>query len=219
MTSHKPIVAVFDEHSAYMSKAVLVSSISRACLSFSQWGLDGDLRQWGAEPPTAAAIVKALTERPLLWTRMRRCRCRSLFRTLVKSPRLPKRGCTRRAASIKFSWSFLLEQRFHIYASPHNPGALELTRELWLEARGDDVSNLASCRHMLLYLDARTWTGDDDRRDKLKREVLKAMSIRSVPLLLAHEDGPFEYQPATAQRHGILFDELIHGVDGGTHAS
>ena len=69
---------------------------------------------------------------------------------------------------------------------------------------------------MLLYLDARTWTGDDDRRDKLKREVLKAMSIRSVPLLLAHEDGPFEYQPATAQRHGILFDELIHGVDGGT---
>ena len=117
---------------------------------------------------------------------------------------------------IKFTWRPLQEQRFHIYASPHNPGALELTRELWLEARGDDVSNLASCRHMLLYLDARTWTGDDDRRDKLKREVLKAMSIRSVPLLLAHEDGPFEYQPATAQRHGILFDELIHGVDGGT---
>ena len=69
ITSHKPIVAVFDEHSAYMSKAELESSISMACLSFSKWGLDDDLRQWGAKPPTAAAIVKALTERPLLWTR------------------------------------------------------------------------------------------------------------------------------------------------------
>ena len=125
---------------------------------------------------------------------------------------------------IKFTWRPLHEQRFHIYARPHNPGALELTQELsqLLQPLGlklevtTDVSNLASCRHMLLYLDARTWTGDDDRRDKLKREVLKAMSIRSVPLLLAHEDGPFEYQPATAERHGILFDELIHGVDGGT---
>ena len=50
------------------------------------------------------------------------------------------------------------------------------------------------------------------------RLVLKAMSIRSVPLLLAHEDGPFEYQPATAERHGILFDDLNYPLDvnGGT---
>ena len=118
-------------------------------------------------------------------------------------------------------------QKFRIYASPQNPGALQLTEELsrLLQRLGIElevttsVEDVATCSHMLLYLDARTWAAvEGERRVEGLTDEVKAAMRRRVHLLLVHETEPFEYlEPDAAGRHaGVKFDDLLDSVDGAT---
>jgi len=125
-------------------------------------------------------------------------------------------------AGISFTWQRLRAgESFRLYASPHNPGALELTQELSCLLQHLDielevttsVADLAACSHMLLYLDKRTWTDDDQRIAALSSDVKAALAKR-VHLLLVHESEPFEYMAGS--HAGVKFDDLLDCVDGGT---
>ncbi|EOD15625.1 hypothetical protein EMIHUDRAFT_451652 [Emiliania huxleyi CCMP1516] len=125
-------------------------------------------------------------------------------------------------AGIGFTWQRLRAgERFRIYASPHNPGALELTQELSCLLQHLDielevttsVADLTACSHMLLYLDKRTWTDDDQRIAALSSDVKAALAGR-VHLLLVHESEPFEYMAGS--HAGVKFDDLLDCVDGAT---
>jgi hypothetical protein len=108
---------------------------------------------------------------------------------------------------------------FHAYVSTYNPGALEVLREMAgaLGATFDgtaapegkrrlpsnvlrvasDVGELPYCDHMILYLDALTWTRGDGQSAQLAAEVEQAMDW-GVHVLLAHEMlgvGQEERQP------------------------
>ena len=125
-------------------------------------------------------------------------------------------------AGIGFTWQRLRAgESFRIYASPHNPGALELTQELSCLLQHLDielevttsVADLTACSHMLLYLDKRTWTDDDQRIAALSSDVKAALAGR-VHLLLVHESEPFEYMAGS--HAGVKFDDLFDCVDGAT---
>ena len=131
-------------------------------------------------------------------------------------------------AGISIDWKPLAgSQKFRIYASSQNPGALQLTEELsrLLQRLGIElevttsVEDVATCSHMLLYLDARTWSAvEGERRVEGLTDEVKAAMRRRVHLLLVHETEPFEYlEPDAAERHaGVKFDDLLDSVDGAT---
>ena len=79
-------------------------------------------------------------------------------------------------------------RRFHLYASPLNMGAEDLTCELALLFPAiritTRIQELDGCEVMLIYLNSRTWTVG--KRGELAREISLAMQC-GVGLLLAHE--------------------------------
>ena len=127
-------------------------------------------------------------------------------------------------AGIGFTWQRLrVGERFRIYASPHNPGALELTQELSCLLQHLDielevttsVADLTACSHMLLYLDKRTWTEtENDQRIAALSSDVKAALAKRVHLLPVHESEPFEYMAGS--HAGVKFDDLLDCVDGAT---
>lgn len=101
----------------------------------------------------------------------------------------------------------------HLYCSPHNAGALELSQELLRThpaplAVMADVGQLEACEHMALYLTGRTWTSGD-AAVALAHEVALAMR-RGVHILLLHE-MPGEEQAA---RHGCEFSTFFASRPG-----
>jgi len=123
-------------------------------------------------------------------------------------------------------WAPLSEgKRFHLYASPHNPGAWALTQELakvlaplgrmGVELRvTTSMAELRGSMHYLLYLDQHTWTSGSS--DALAREVAQALQ-QGAHLLLAHETEPFLLAPTgTGAHNGIRFEALLSNVSGAT---
>ena len=90
-------------------------------------------------------------------------------------------------------------REFHLFCSPFNAGAKEVAEELrdssvWVtEGKKASVpltittnaSKLAACDHMLVLLDARTWTSGDDTA-KFVEHIHQAMSV-GVHLNCIHE--------------------------------
>ena len=103
----------------------------------------------------------------------------------------------------------------HLYCSPHNAGALELSQELVRTHPAplrvtSDVGEMSACEHMALYLTGRTWTSANTTM-ALAHEVALAMQ-RGVHILLLHE-MPGEEQAA---RHGVEFGTFFADPDGAT---
>ena len=80
----------------------------------------------------------------------------------------------------------------HIFCSPNNIGSLELIQELMDEhkelgrcATTQNLEDLDSCDHMLVYLTGLTWTSGETSL-ALASEVMKAMDA-GINILLAHE--------------------------------
>ena len=105
---------------------------------------------------------------------------------------------------------------YHVYCSPHNEGALQLMREV-SNALDIDVlrttrrADLPRCAHMLVYLNAQTFTSGAASA-AFAREVARAMELE-VHLLLAHEMAGGAGQEA---RHGCDFGLFFANDVGAT---
>jgi len=97
-----------------------------------------------------------------------------------------------------------------VYCSPRNPGARELAEELnsiWpglLQiANVQSWSDLSTCDHMLVYLNARTWTHDPETFAAEVREAMR-MGLHLQP---CHEFSSV-IDPGSA-RHALEFKEIM----------
>jgi len=139
---------------------------------------------------------------------------------------------------------------YHVYCSSHNHGAIQLAMEVsgergfTLQSKGQEtartvnalyttteVSNLAECDHMLLYLTSRTWT-QGETSAALSEELQKALDL-GVHILLVHEMpgvggqearfacefGQFFSDPNGATPHALLeqgiYSEIAVPMKGG----
>lgn len=99
--------------------------------------------------------------------------------------------------------------RFHVYCSPHNPGAEELLlglRDTHAPALQitTDLAQLGQCRHALVYLHARTWSHES--AELFEDEVFEAQQL-GVHLLLAHE--ALGVEGSAPPRHACEFDKFF----------
>ena len=110
-------------------------------------------------------------------------------------------------------------REFHLFCSPHNAGANERAEELkaadvWV-TKGKkasapltyttDVAKLAACDHMLVVLDARTWTSGEDTA-KLVDDIHAAMSL-GVHILCIHEFPSVVGPPRYECEFGLMFGD------------
>jgi hypothetical protein len=114
---------------------------------------------------------------------------------------------------------------FHLFCSPHNLGATQVVEELktsdvWVTGGKQpsvpltcttEVAQLASCDHMLVLLDERTWTSGEDTA-KFVAHIHAAMHI-GVHMLCVHE-FPSVCGPA---RHAVEFHRMFHEEWTPTH--
>eukprot|EP00966_Prymnesium_polylepis_P234045 5413791-Prymnesium_polylepis.1 len=139
--------------------------------------------EWGVanlKPPTAAETCDALFKQPPLeWSRLTTFQDRTMV--LMCQRLLPE---AKRNIYLQGATSFkLLKGHFtvKVYCSSHNPGAKELADELngmWpgllqvadIQSWGD----MRSCDHMLVYLNANTWTFVPEL---LAAEIREAMRV------------------------------------------
>eukprot|EP00966_Prymnesium_polylepis_P308013 7118239-Prymnesium_polylepis.1 len=165
-----------------------------------KWNLEKKLAQWASDwgvdelkaptVPTVAEICDALFKQPPLeWSQITPFQ----DRTMVLTCRRLLRKAGRRDIYLQGASIFKLP-RWHfavrVSCSPHNPGARELAEELngiWPGLlQIVDVqswSNLSSCDHMLVYLNAVTWTFVPEL---LAAELREAMRL-GLHLLVCHE--------------------------------
>jgi len=110
-------------------------------------------------------------------------------------------------------------REFHLFCSPFNAGAQEFANELrdatvW-ETKGKkasarltftaDVSKLASCDHMLVLLDKRTWTSGEATAE-LVVHIHEAMKV-GVHLTCVHEFPAVVGPPRHACEFDLMFDD------------
>jgi len=157
--------------------------------------------------PTAVDICDALFKQPPLeWSRIPPFQDRTMV--LMCQRLLPE--AERRDVYLQGSASFKLPRKHvavKVYCSQHNPGARELADELnriWpglLEVRSD----LSVCDHMLVYLNALTWTHEPE---ELTAELRQAMRV-GLHLQLCHE---FPSSIDLGSRHAIDFSKIMNAT-------
>jgi len=154
----------------------------------SKWKLEKKLAKWATDwgvtevkTPTGAEICDALfTQPPLEWSRITPFQDRTMVLMCKRLlPEAEKRDIYLQGAS-----SFKLHKghfTVSVYCSPHNPGAKELAEELngiWpgllQVADVQSWTDLSKCDHMLVYLNAETWTHDPERLAAEIREAMRA---------------------------------------------
>jgi len=106
------------------------------------------------------------------------------------------------------SASFALPNKHNpvkVYCSRHNPGSAEMASEMNLEWRGllEIVDSLGECDHMLVYLNALTWTHEPEA---FAAEIREAM-IQGVHLQPCHEYP--SVIDADSARQTLAFKEVI----------
>ena len=157
-----------------------------------QWKLGKLLAEWATEwgvaelkVPTAAEMCDGLFKQPPLeWSRLTPFQDRTMV--LVCERLLPE--AERRNVYLQGASSFKLPKRHcavRVYCSPHNLGARELTEELngiWQGLLGLE-EDVGACDHMLVYLNAITWTDDPEA---LAVDIREAQRV-GVHLQLCHE--------------------------------
>jgi len=92
-----------------------------------------------------------------------------------------------------------------VYCSPHNRGARELADELngvWPGLLRVVSSDLSACDHMLVYLNALTWTHEPE---ELAAQLHRAMRV-GLHLQLCHE-FPSSIDPGS--RHALEFSKIM----------
>jgi hypothetical protein len=157
--------------------------------------------------PTAVDICDALFKQPPLeWSRIPPFQDRTMV--LMCQRLLPE--AERRDVYLQGSASFKLPRKHvavKVYCSQHNPGARELADELnriWpglLEVRSD----LSVCDHMLVYLNALTWTHEPE---ELTAELRQAMLV-GLHLQTCHE---FPSSIDLGSRHAIDFSKIMNAT-------
>eukprot|EP00966_Prymnesium_polylepis_P054329 1256264-Prymnesium_polylepis.1 len=182
-----------------------------------KWKLQKKLAEWSAdwglgkamEPPTPSEICDALFEHPPLeWSRITPFQDRTLV--VMCQRMLPE---AKRDIYMQGSTRFKLPKRHlkvKVHCSPHNLGARELVEELnkiWpglLEvAAVESWSDLSACDHMLVYLNALTWTRDPE---PLAAEIREAQRM-GLHLQLCHE-FPSVLDPGSL-RHALEFKQIM----------
>jgi len=145
----------------------------------AEWASD-----WGVSEvrtPTGAEIFNALFKQPPLeWSRLTHFQDRTMVRICQRL--LPE--AERRDIYLQGASSFKLPKGHHtvsVYCSAHNSGARELAEELnavWpgllQVANVQSWANLGGCDHMLVYLNALTWTHEPESFAADIREAQRA---------------------------------------------
>ena len=180
-----------------------------------QWELEKMLANWASKwnvaevkVPTAADIRNALFKQPPLeWSRLTSFQDRTMV--LMCQRLLPDANQNiylQGAASFKLPKGHL---PVRVYCSPHNPGARELAEELngiWpgllQVANILSLSDLSACDHMLVYLNALTWTHNPET---FAAELREAMRV-GLHLQSCHE-FPSSLDPGS--RHALDFSRLM----------
>jgi len=184
-----------------------------------QWRLGKLLAEWTAEwgvaelaAPTAAEMCGALLQQPPLeWSRITPFQDRTMV--LMCQRLLPE---VKHNIYLQGATNFKLP-RGHItvtlYCSPHNPGARELAEELngaWpgllQVAEIHSWADLRACDHMLVYLNASTWTHE---AEEFAGEIREAMRV-GLHLQLCHE-FPSVLDVASA-RGALEFKSIMHAT-------
>jgi len=176
-----------------------------------QWKLGKLLAEWAAEwavaelrPPTAWEMCESLfKEAPLEWSRLTPFQDRTMV--LMCQRLLPE---AQRDVYLQGALSFTLPKghvAVKVYCSRHNLGARELAVELngiW-PGLLEFVEDAGACDHMLIYLNADTWTHDPEA---LTVNVSEAQRI-GVHLQLCNE-FPSVLDPGSA-RKALAFKQIM----------
>ena len=222
----KPVIALIDPESVHggLSLAEIRTKIATANDTlFEKWGLQV------AFDRGEALYEHLFTQEPIEWNRIGHFQ--DVTMRLIAERLLPTE--LHRATTIDNEIASHANEprpmkkpggksRFHIYASPLNPGALELVEEVASE-RGMQLNApssvlvttepalLGASEHFLLYLTAQTWTRGK-ASEELADEVTRAMDL-GMNMLLAHEMPGVGGQAA---RHGCEFGAFFSNPDGAT---
>eukprot|EP00966_Prymnesium_polylepis_P237321 5488807-Prymnesium_polylepis.1 len=157
----------------------------------SKWKLEKKLAEWASDwgvsevpLPTGAGICDALFDQPPLeWARITPFQDRTMV--LMCKRLLPEAN---RNIYLQGAASFTPPRGrapVKVYCSPHNIGAAELVGEMtaaWPRLL-EVVDQLGACDHMLVYLNARTWTHEPEA---FAAEIREAMG-QGVHLRPCHE--------------------------------
>ena len=211
----KPIITIVEpekKHGALTYQDVC-KELQNAVGMLAEWGLAADIQLWQQEEglgsaPTAEQLVDALFTKDdvlvLEWNRVRDL-ADITFQLLVERI-LPAqaRQATYVEGSImmhKLTPATLAHGgECHVYCSMHNQGAEQLVNDA-LHACGQaghgikvctDPVQIAMCAKFVLYLDGRTWNGDELSAKKLAEEVEQAVEA-GLKLCLAHEVPMFAF--------------------------
>eukprot|EP00966_Prymnesium_polylepis_P334230 7389617-Prymnesium_polylepis.1 len=176
-----------------------------------RWKLEKKLAKWAEDwgvaevkVPTAEEICDALFKQPPLeWARITPFQDRTMV--LACRRLLPE---AKRNIYLQGSASFVLPKKHtpvKVYCSRHNPGSAEMASEMNLEWRGllEIVDSLGECDHMLVYLNALTWTHEPEA---FAAEIREAM-IQGVHLQPCHEYP--SVIDADSARQTLAFKEVI----------
>eukprot|EP00966_Prymnesium_polylepis_P170987 3952408-Prymnesium_polylepis.2 len=182
------------------------------------WKLEKKLFEWSQDwelaevinPPSGTDICNTLFKQPPLeWSRITPFQDRTMV--LMCKRLLPEaENCDiylQGAASFKLPKGHFTVS---VHCSPHNPGARELAEELngiWpglLQiADVQSWSDLSKCDHMLVYLNAQTWTHDLEPFATEIREAMRA-GLHLQPCY----EYPSVVDPGSA-RHALEFKQIM----------
>mmetsp|Transcript_20685 Transcript_20685/g.61519 ORF Transcript_20685/g.61519 Transcript_20685/m.61519 type:complete len:631 (+) Transcript_20685:2-1894(+) len=183
----------------------------------SKWKLEKKLAKWASDwgvtevkTPTGAEICDALFKQPPLeWSRLTPFQDRTMV--LMCQRLLPE--AETRGIYLQGAASFKLRKghvAVNVYCSPHNLGARELAEGLngiWpgllRVADADSSGGLSTCDHMLVYLNALTWTHDPEA---FAADVREAMRV-GLHLLVCNE-FPSVLDPGSA-RGALEFKRIM----------
>jgi hypothetical protein len=177
-----------------------------------QWRIEETMltdwaNEWEAaevKVPTAADMLDTLFKQPPLeWSRITPFQDRTMV--LICQRLLPE---AMRDIYLQGSASFKLPRKhtaIKVYCSPHNLGARELADELNEGWPGllQFTSDLSMCDHMLVYLNALTWTHEPE---KLAPELHRAMRV-GLHLQPCHE-FPSSIDPGS--RNALEFWKIMN---------
>jgi hypothetical protein len=176
-----------------------------------RWKLEKKLAEWAEDwgvaevkVPTAEQICDTLFKQPPLeWSRITPFQDRTMV--LACRRLLPE---AKRNIYLQGSASFALPNKHNpvkVYCSRHNPGSAKMALEMNLEWRGllEIVDSLGECEHMLVYLNAQTWTHEPEA---FAAEIRDAM-LQGIHLQSCHEFP--SVIDADSARQALAFKEVM----------
>ena len=227
VTGGRPIVALIEVDRSHggttldeirASLRALEQPVGSHASRYASWGLDEEVRSWGATMPSAEELYAAILAcDPIEWARNEAFQDVSM--RLIAGRILPDAdravGAYLNAElvhplkSVKYH---MPRHPFLVCCSASNVGAAELMAELERAAEVNIrlTTETGRCSFLVVYLNQKTWTSGDTSA-AFASEVIKAMD-EDVPILLAHE------MPGLGEdeRHGCEFDLFFTARDGAT---